>query len=60
MTLCVGVFLFELILYGISLHFLDMEDCFLSQVREVFSSDVFKYVPSPLFLSLLLLRPLKC
>ena len=34
-----------------SLSFLDLGDCFLSQVREVFSYYVFKYFLSP-FLSL--------
>ena len=47
-TVCLGI---GLILYG-TLHFPDLGDCFLSQVREVFSYYLFKYVISP-FLSLL-------
>ena len=45
-----GVYLFGFILYG-TLCFLDLGDCLLSQVREVFSYYVFKYVLS-LFLFL--------
>ena len=45
-----GVFLYGLILCG-TLCFLELGDCFLSQIREVFSYYVFKYVLSP-FLSL--------
>ena len=45
-TMCVGVFLFGLILYG-TLCFLDLGDCFLSQVREFFSYYVFKYILRP-------------
>lgn len=33
---CLGVFLFELILCA-TLRFLNLDDCFLSQVREVFN-----------------------
>ena len=35
-TMCLGVFLD-------SLHFLDLSDCFLSQVKEYFSYYLFKY-----------------
>ena len=49
-TVCLGVFLFELILCA-TLHFPNLADCFLSQVREVFNYDVFKHAFSP-FLSL--------
>ena len=41
-TMCLGVILFELILYG-TLHFLDLGDGILSLVKEVFSYYVFKY-----------------
>ena len=48
-TVCLGMFLFGLILYG-TLCFLDSNDCFLSQIREVFSYCLFKCVLCP-FLS---------
>ena len=48
-TVCLGMFLFGLILYG-TLCFLDLNDCFLSQIREVFSYCLFKCVLCP-FLS---------
>ena len=41
-----------------TLHFLDFSVCFLFQVREVFSYDVFSYILIPLPLPLLLLGPL--
>ena len=49
-TVCLDVFLFELILCA-TLHFPNLADCFLSQVREVFNYDVFKHAFGP-FLSL--------
>ena len=49
-TVCLGKFLLGFVLYG-TLRFLDLGDCFLSQVREVFSYYAFKYVFCP-FLSL--------
>ena len=52
-TMCFSVFLFGLVLNG-TLHFLGLDDCFLSHVREIFSYYVSKYVLSPfviLFLS---------
>ena len=52
-TMYLGMFIFGLILYG-ALCFLDLDVSFLSQVREIFSYYVFKYVHSP-FLS-----PLEC
>ena len=50
-----GMFLLGLVLYG-TLNFLDFGDCFLFQVREVFSCYIFKYYVRP-FLSLLLWNP---
>ena len=44
-TLCLGVFLLEFMLY--SLHFLDMSDCFLSHVREIFRYYLFRYFSGP-------------
>ena len=49
-TMCLGVFLFGFILCG-TLCITGVDDCFLSQVKEVFNSYVFKYALSP-FLSL--------
>ena len=54
-TMCLGMFLFGVILFG-TLHYLDLGDCCLSQVREVFSCYVFIYVLSP-FLSLFFWDP---
>ena len=41
-TMCLGVFLLGFILPG-TMHFLDLADYFLFQVREVFSYYFFKY-----------------
>ena len=41
-TMCLGVFLFESILFW-TLCFLDLDNSFLSQVRDVFSYYLFKY-----------------
>ena len=49
-TMCFDVVLFGLIMFG-TLCFLDLDACFFSQIREVFSYYVFKYVLCP-FLSL--------
>ena len=46
--MCLGVFLLRLSLYG-TLCFLDLVDCFLSQVREVLRYYLFKYFLRPLF-----------
>ena len=45
-TMCLGVFLFELILFW-TLCFLDLGNSFLSQVREVFSYYLFRYFLRP-------------
>ena len=43
-----------------SLHFLDLVDCFLSYVREIFSYYLFKYFLGPFISFFLLLGPLSC
>ena len=45
-TMCLGVSLFGSIIYG-TLHFLALDEYFLSQIREVFNYYIFKYVLSP-------------
>ena len=52
-----GVLLWIHVMWN-TLHFLDSSVCFLFQVREVFSYDVFSYTLIPLSLSLFLLGPL--
>ena len=44
--MCLGVFILEFILYG-TLHFLDLNDYFLSHIREVFNYNLFKYFLNP-------------
>ena len=56
-TMHLGVFLFGFILFG-TLSFLDLDDCLLSQVREVFNLLCFQIFPKVLSLSLFLLGPL--
>ena len=41
-----------------SLHFLDLIDYFLSDIREVFNYNLFEYFLIPFFFSLILLGPL--
>ena len=45
-NMCLGVFLLGFILYG-TLHFLELTDYFLSQIREVFNYNLFKYFLRP-------------
>ena len=53
-TMCLDVFLLGFMLPG-TLCFLDLVNCFLSHVLEVFSYYLFKYFSQVLSLSLLLL-----
>ena len=54
-TGCLGVFLFGLMSWCVPIipygtwHVLDLGDCFLSQVKDVFSYYLFKYFLRPLF-----------
>ena len=57
-TLFLSIFPLGFILYW-TLFFLDLDDSFLSRVRDVFSYYLFKYFLRLLSLSLLLLWPLK-
>ena len=50
-TVCLGVDFLVLIFWGKSLYFLDLDICFLPQIREFLSYYIFKYIFAPFCLS---------